>query len=277
MANVLAPKTRILSGPGILYRAGLGVLGPGQRALTVTTKELSANVATITTSQPHGVLAGGKIDLTGVGAPFDGYRTVIAAPTTTTLTFAIVNPDIASVAATGTATTDAGGTVVGGRFTDSWPTAWLPIGVTKEGHEWSYSVDSEGVEVAEYLLPVMQAPTGAEGTVSFELVEYTGANVAWALNGGSLTTISGSGATLLTKLSPPGIENQVRTQIGWESDDGTERGIFRQLLQSGDLTSKHGKGADVASLTAEFTMEQPSLGDAFNRFYAGTNALGLVA
>lgn len=277
MANVAAPKTRILSGPGILYRAGLGVLPPGQAEASVSNKALTTNVATLTTSAPHGMVVGQYVTVAGVDATFNGTYLITAVPTTTTLTYAKTNADVASAAATGTVTTPAGGVVSGSVFTDSWPSGWIPIGVTKEGHEWSYVVSSEGVEVAEFLLPVLQAPTGAEGKVGFELVEYTGANLAWALNGGTLTTLSGSGATSLTQLSPPGIENQVRTQIGWESDDGTERGIFRQLLQTGTLTSKHGKGTNVASLTAEFTMEQPSTGDAFNRYYAGTAVLGQVA
>lgn len=275
MANVAAPKTRILSGAGILYRAPIGTPLPGAVTTTVTTKALTSNIATLTTAAAHGLIVGQTVTVAISDAVFDGVQTITAVPTTTTFSYAKTNANVTSGAATGTATSEGGGVVSGSRFVDAWPAAWVPVGVTLEGHEWSYSVKADGVEVAEYLLPVLQAPTGAEGKVSLQIAQYTAANMAWALNGGSLTTVSGTGASLLTKVGPAPISNQVRTMLGWESDDNTERGIFYQLLQTGDMKSAHKKGTDIAALDAEFTMEQPSVGDAFNRFYAGAAVVGL--
>lgn len=67
----------------------------------VTNKALTSNVATLTTSTAHGLVAGDSVWVEGVGSPFDSTTTpytVIATPTTTTFTYAKTNTDIASTA-----------------------------------------------------------------------------------------------------------------------------------------------------------------------------------
>lgn len=67
----------------------------------VTNKALTSNVATLTTSTAHGLVAGDSVWVEGVGSPFDSTTapyTVIAAPTTTTFTYAKTNTNIASTA-----------------------------------------------------------------------------------------------------------------------------------------------------------------------------------
>ena len=67
----------------------------------VTNKALTSDVATLTTSTAHGLVAGDSVWVEGVGSPFDSTTapyTVIATPTTTTFTYAKVNTNIASTA-----------------------------------------------------------------------------------------------------------------------------------------------------------------------------------
>ena len=67
----------------------------------VTNKALTSNVATLTTSTAHGLIAGDTVWVEGVGSPFDSTTapyTVINTPTTTTFTYAKTNADIASTA-----------------------------------------------------------------------------------------------------------------------------------------------------------------------------------
>lgn len=67
----------------------------------VTNKALTSNVATLTTSTAHGLVAGDLVWVEGVGAPFDSTTarfTVVATPTTTTFTYAVTNTNIASTA-----------------------------------------------------------------------------------------------------------------------------------------------------------------------------------
>lgn len=67
----------------------------------VSNKALTSNVATITTSTPHGILAGDTVTVSGVDGVFDGTFTVLSAPTTTTFTYAKVNADVVSAVDTG--------------------------------------------------------------------------------------------------------------------------------------------------------------------------------
>lgn len=70
----------------------------------ITNKALTTNVATITTSSAHGYVQGDIIMISNVDAVFNGAYLITAAPTTTTFTYAKVNANVISVAATGTVT-----------------------------------------------------------------------------------------------------------------------------------------------------------------------------
>lgn len=69
---------------------------------TVSNKALTTNVATLTTAAAHGLTAGDRVVVAGVGSPFDGTFAVASAPTTTTFTYAKTNANVTSAAATGT-------------------------------------------------------------------------------------------------------------------------------------------------------------------------------
>lgn len=70
---------------------------------SVTTKALTANVATLTTSVAHNFKVGKTVVVSGVDATFDGTYTIKGIPTATTFTYDKTAVDVASVAATGTA------------------------------------------------------------------------------------------------------------------------------------------------------------------------------
>jgi hypothetical protein len=88
-------------------------------------------------------------------------------------------------------------------FTDAWPAGWVPVGVTKDGSTFEHAPKTATIEVAEYLLPVRIVTTGVEDKVSFEIAEMTAKNFGFSLNGGSVTTRGGTGATLLTEVNAP--------------------------------------------------------------------------
>jgi hypothetical protein len=79
-----------------------GVLTP-----TVSNKALTDNVATLTTSAAHGLLAGDVVAVTGVDSTFNGTFTILTVPTTTTLTYAKTATNVASTAGSGTITSTA--------------------------------------------------------------------------------------------------------------------------------------------------------------------------
>jgi hypothetical protein len=70
--------------------------------LTVTNKALTSNVATLTTSTPHGFNVDTVVYVDGVDSTFNGTATVTSIPTTTTFTFDRTATNVTSVAATGT-------------------------------------------------------------------------------------------------------------------------------------------------------------------------------
>jgi hypothetical protein len=69
--------------------------------IPVTFKQLTSNIATITTSTAHGLVAGDETVITNVGSSFDGTFTVVSAPTATTFTFYSYNNNVPSTASTG--------------------------------------------------------------------------------------------------------------------------------------------------------------------------------
>ena len=73
---------------------------------TVTNKELTSNVATLTTADPHGMAVGMEIEVTGVDATFNGTYEITVVGSTTTLSYAKTAADVTSTAATGTITSN---------------------------------------------------------------------------------------------------------------------------------------------------------------------------
>ncbi len=134
----------------------------------------------------------------------------------------------------------------GGRFTDTVPAAWLPLGATTEGSSFSYTTEVEAIEVAEFFDPVRYATVSRSGSIAFNLASVTLSNYRRALNGG------------VAALVPTGTE--VRAQLLFETTDGSLRFIFRQVLQGGEITLDFRKAPDIASIPCTFNLEIPTTG-----------------
>lgn len=80
----------------------------GVLTASISNKVLTDNVATLTTSTPHGFSAGDRVTVTGVGGAFDGVKTISTVPTATTFSFAQVGADVATGVATGSASVEPG-------------------------------------------------------------------------------------------------------------------------------------------------------------------------
>lgn len=66
--------------------------------VSITNKALTTNVATLTTSAPHGLTVGMTIVITGVDATFNGTYRITTVPTTTTFTYAKTASNVTSTA-----------------------------------------------------------------------------------------------------------------------------------------------------------------------------------
>jgi hypothetical protein len=133
----------------------------------------------------------------------------------------------------------------------------------------TYDLNTDTIDSAEYLDPLVYVTTGRTAGMKFELMQVHATNMKRALNGGTLTT-SGAGTTLRSTYVPPAIGAEVRCMLGWEATDNTERVIAEQCFQIGTLSVPRRKGADNATLPVEFRFEIPASGNPFQYDTAGT-------
>ena len=163
-------------------------------------------------------------------------------------------------------------TVAGSKFTDSWDAAFLPLGATAEGSEFSYSSTVEPISVAEFFDPIAYHTTARAGRFGFNLANWALSNYRRAVNGGvaALTATSGTGATALYTLNPPTPGNEVRAMIGWESLDNSVRIVCYQTICSGEITTAFRKAPSFAVIPCTFNMEVPSAGQPWVMWSAGT-------
>jgi hypothetical protein len=169
------------------------------------------------------------------------------------------------------ASTEPTNTVAGSLFTDAWPAAWLPLGATEDGTEFTYGSTVESVTPAEFFDPVAYYTTARAGTVTFNLANFALSNYRRALNGGvaALTATSGSGATALYTVEPPTPGAEVRCMIGWESQDSTVRMVARQTLQGGEITTGFKKAPTWGLIPCTFNLEKPASAQPFTIWSAG--------
>ena len=162
-------------------------------------------------------------------------------------------------------------TVAGGIFTDLWPAAWIPLGATEDGSQFSYNTTTEPITVAEFFDPIRYVTTAREGNFAFNLASWGLTNFRRALNGGvaALTPTSGTGATALFDLTPPAPGAEVRSMIGLESLDNTLRLVCFQTLQGGEISSAFKKAPDKAVIPCTFQFEVPASGVPFKLSGAG--------
>lgn len=152
------------------------------------------------------------------------------------------------------------GTVEPTNLTTPWATVdvdWVPIGYTEDGHEFSREPSFEGIEVAEEKLPIRWEKTSETATVSFSAAEITVANLKIAFNGGTVTTLSGT----VVRFEPPAITDEdVRIMLGWESNDGSERWVFRKCVNTSATTIARRKAPTKALIPVTLNLEVPAAG-----------------
>lgn len=73
--------------------------GTATKQVATTLASLTSNVVTLTTATAHGYVADDEVVVAGISAVYNGTHTVVDAPTTTTLTYAKTNDDVAEAAA----------------------------------------------------------------------------------------------------------------------------------------------------------------------------------
>ena len=181
----------------------------------------------------------------------------------------LTDPGMLWLAATGTA--DPTNTVAGSVFTDDPAVAFVPIGATEDGSTFSYETNLEAITVAEFFDPIRWSTVSRQGSIAFNLANWSLSNYNRALNGGvaALTATSGTGATSLFTLEPVAPGNEVRCILLWESTDKTVRLRCRQVIQGGAVESAFKKAPSFATIPCTFNLEIPSAAQPFTFWSAG--------
>jgi uncharacterized repeat protein (TIGR02543 family) len=87
-----ATSGTLVGGPGGNYSPSL--------TASVTTRSLTSNVVTLTTSSPHGFVVGMTVSVININSTFNGSYTITSVPTTTTFTYAKTATDVTSASVT---------------------------------------------------------------------------------------------------------------------------------------------------------------------------------
>jgi hypothetical protein len=148
-----------------------------------------------------------------------------------------------------------------------WDTAWTDLGYTDDGSNFVFEQNFEDVMVEEEYEPVQVLQTTRQITINFALAELTAENLSRAFNGGTVDTTAG-----LTTFEPPAAGQVTRAMIGWESDDGLERWIFRTCTQIGSVDIPRKKAPDKAMLPMSFRATKPAGVPAFVFMYSADYA-----
>lgn len=154
------------------------------------------------------------------------------------------------------------GTAVPATHLVAWPTGWLPIGYTAEGHQSSIAKTIVNIEVAEVTRPIKRVVTAEDIRVGFAMAETTLQNLKLALNGGVETTYVGG-----AHYEPPELGDEVRIMLGFQAEDDLERIVWRKCLQAGTVTTPRRKGAEFARFPVEFALEEVSGAKPFRHFF----------
>jgi hypothetical protein len=161
-------------------------------------------------------------------------------------------------------------TVTGSIFTDTWPVAWVPLGRTAAGSKIDDNATIAELESAEDYYALDVRTTKRVVNISFNLLNFTATNLSRALNG-AVTTVTGTGATLLTQVSAPNPINEVPSMIGYESLDGTARWVGYKLRNSGNLSIQMAKAPNMAQIPWSAQLAKPAATQPYDWFFAGAN------
>jgi len=137
---------------------------------------------------------------------------------------------------------------------------YVGLGYTESGSEFNQQLQTQPVKVAEELETVRNAPDGRTASVTFNLAQLTATNLQLASNGGQIETAQG-----LVFFEPPDLGEETRVMLGFESEDHTERWIWRQAIMNGQMKIMRQKGAANATIACVFELEKPETGQRLYR------------
>jgi len=186
---------------------------------TISNKSLSSNVATLTTTTPHGLAVGTSVIVSGVDATFDGTYTITVIPSTTTFSYAKTATNVATTAVSPNGFANISSMTlfaqyVGNTYTITYngngndggtvpPTGFYQVG----GNAYTVLGGTDAPAKAGYTFAGWQTETSENTTQNFS---FTGAPQSWTVPNG-VTTItfdviggSGGGSTTANNVGGSG-------------------------------------------------------------------------
>jgi hypothetical protein len=171
-------------------------------------------------------------------------------------------------------------TVVGGKFTQAW-TGWFAVGGTSAGLTVSRTPTFSDFVPAESYYATHVLGTGDSIEGSCVLNEISKVNLAFAFNmadantlagtGGNYTT-SGTGANVITGFSAPLVGKEVRSMLGWQSENDDEVVFIYQGVNS--VVSPHfDKNPNAQELSIGLKGELPATNPDTNNGYTSTQVV----
>jgi hypothetical protein len=153
------------------------------------------------------------------------------------------------------------------------PSAWLPVGYTEEGTEFSAEITSEAIEVAEEFDPIAYRATSRRTSITFQMVEATISKLALALGAGATRV---DNAVTFEFPDPSAV---VDVMFLWDSDETpttnqNRRWLFRQARPSGTVSLANRKAPAKRGLPITFDCAKPSSAASAVKVYP--NASGQV-
>jgi len=204
---------------GTITAADASTFTVGIDALAVSAKQLTSNVATLTTSAAHNLAIGWTVVVAGVDATFNGTYTVASTPSATTFTYARTASNVGYAGASGTVTVSAAtGSATGG-------TAVGPVrGMTQKRYNGSAWVVSDW------------GPDMLSANVVTAKQIAAGAITAGAIVAGAITAKLVGGEVIRTTAEDTGARVRISSAEGVEVYSSTER-VF-QAKPDGTVTVK---------------------------------------
>ncbi len=153
-------------------------------------------------------------------------------------------------------------------FSDTWPVAWIPLGMTEGGTDIDITTTFSPITAAETIDPLVYRPTDRTGTITFDLKSLTATNLARCFNGAT-TTVTGTGATTITQIDPPVLGTETRAMIGFESLDSTFRFVAFQVVNATDVKLAFQKAPKNTNIPFKMMLEKPASTQPWRAWTAG--------
>lgn len=240
----------VVTGPGLLYYAPLGTTEPANRVAAWPAGWVPVGF----TAEGHSFSSSLSIDDVEVAELLDPVRRVTT-KRDTKVAFAMAEITLAHLKLLmngGTTTPDS----------ESFDTISLTSG------DATVTLTGAGLTTADEDKVISGLAGITAGTTILSVTDANTLEMSAAATATTSTTVTIVGRHG-SRFTPPQVGAEVRAMLGWDSEDGLERVIWRQVLQSGNSETARRKGADNAKFNAEFSLELPSGGaDPFEWFFA---------